>query len=661
MILFTMASNQLPFFINTFFLSKPDKSMKILRFIGLSGFIFLLLGQSVNAQSELTKFQIEKMAEDGQVYLYEGMTNTSGDIVVPADYDYIWQFKSDTITLARKRQFILDAKILVLQYQLITKSGYLYYEFPYHVIPEPISNSTIRIFDTHLNRFGFINLNGLRISKTKFQNARDFKDGLAAVMDSKNMLWGYMNESGKIAIPFLFEEAFSFSEDAAVVKKNGAFFYCSKNGALTPIQAKADQVFDLREGFSIFNNENGYGFINKNGQIVVDAQYAFIDNFDNGIAVFVKDNQAGILDNTGKVLIEARYEEIFRFDQKHYLIQQNGLKGLIDNSGNTVLPPAYSAIDYFSEGLAPVMKSGKWGFADTRGEEIISCDFAEYENGFQDGKINVRMGDQWKIKHGNDTIELPQYDEVLPYYGYTAAFRKDNLWGFLNIQGEESIEPKYSELIYNKGSLVFGKCPQADGSNKFALVNAYGKEIVEPKYLEVVRFTEGLAAVKSDKGWGFINENGAEVVLTQYDEVRNFSSGRAAVRKGKEWGFISGNGHELIPMFSVFPDLSEAEIKPVSFSDSLTLIREVFPLFQTVVVGDFNGSIACVEDLTTYNDSQSALVVNKTGKILEQLNSEPYQRFADPFVVEQEMNQSLQIIKIPGNWITINNLGQTGE
>lgn len=656
-----MASKQIPSSILIFSSPRPDKPSKLIRFVGLSGLFFALTSTVLKAQTELFKFQEEREASDGQVYLYEGLANAQGDVIVPADYEYIWQFKNDTITLARKRQTILDGKSIVLQYQLITKGGFLFYEFPYNLIPEPISEGTIRLFDTHSNKFGFITKSGERISKNRFQNARDFKEGLAAVMDPKNMQWGYINQKGKLVIPFQFEEAFSFSEGTSVVKKNGVFYFCSPEGNLIPIRAKAEQVFDSREGFSIFNNEKGYGIINKSGQTILDARYAFIDNFDNGIAVFVDNNQAGILDNTGKVLIEARYEEIFRFDQKHYLIQQNGLKGLISNTGETVIPASYSAIDYFSEGLAPVMKTGKWGFTDTQGEEIIPCQFAEYEGGFKDGMINVRLGDQWKIKHGNDTILLPDYDEVLPYYGYTAAFRKDNLWGFLNIEGEESIEPKYDELIYNKGSLIFGKCPMADGSSKFALVNAYGKEIVEPKYLEVVRFTEGFAAVKSEKGWGFINENGSEIVLPQYDEVRNFSSGRAAVRKGDEWGFISGTGHEVIPMFTKYPDLSDAEIKPQTYSDSLNLIREVFPLYQTIVVGDFNGSIACVEDLTANNDSPSALVVSKTGNILPQVVTDPFQRLADPFNTEMEMNLSHQIIKIPGRWITINNLGQRGE
>jgi hypothetical protein len=180
-----MASKQLPSFKIHFSYPKPDKSSKLLRFVGLSGLFLALAGASLKAQTELFKFQEERSAEDGQVYVYEGLINSQGDIVVPADYEYIWQFNNDTITLARKRLSNLISSSIFLEYQLITKSGYLFYEFPFYLIPEPLSEGTIRIFNSRENKFGFLSKSGDQITKYKFQNARDFKEGLAAVMDPK--------------------------------------------------------------------------------------------------------------------------------------------------------------------------------------------------------------------------------------------------------------------------------------------------------------------------------------------------------------------------------------------------------------------------------------------------------------------------------------------
>ena len=153
---------------------QPDKRMKAIHFIGLSGLFFQLFSSQLQAQTELFKFQIEKTSNDGQVSIYEGMTNAQGEVIVPAEYDYIWQFDKDTITLARKRQPFLGGKLLGMQYQLITQGGYLLYEFPYNLIPETLSEGTIRVYDADTETVGLIELAGGRITKSKFQNYNFF-------------------------------------------------------------------------------------------------------------------------------------------------------------------------------------------------------------------------------------------------------------------------------------------------------------------------------------------------------------------------------------------------------------------------------------------------------------------------------------------------------
>ncbi len=634
--------------------------------IGVLTVLFLLSAKLTFAQdpNALIKFQREVSDPNGETIVLEGFRKLSGEVVIPADYLYIWDFNTDTITLARKREWIDAARIFAIRYQLVTKGGYLLLDFPFHLIPEPPSEEMIRVFDTRTQRFGYHSLLGEPCIRYRYTQARDFSEGLAAVQDGKSQLWGFIDKKGKWVIEPRFEEAYSFSQGKAVVRGLARWAYVNTNGSIQAIEGNYQQVFDLREGFSIVNSDKGFGFINSNGKEIVAPQFDFLDNFQNGIAVFLKNNEAGVIDNTGKIRIQPRYEEIYRFDERHYLIQQNGLKGLITLDGETVIPPNYSEIGLFKEGLAPVMRAGNWGFVDSKGVEIIPCQFAEVGPGFENGTTTVRLPNRWQIAHKADTLELPAYDEVLPFYGYSAAFRKGSLWGFLNIQGEESIEPRYDELIFSKGGLVFGRVPQIDGSVRFALVNNRGKEITEAKYSDVVRFSEGYSAVKTSAGWGFIDANGIEVIRPQFDEVRNFSSGRAAVRKNNSWSFVSSTGVEEIPLFTRMPDLKDEEGKtPVNAADSLQRIREIFPLYLMEVVGDFNGSLAFVEDLTRENDGGRPLLMNKVGKLIsgDNLVAEPLQRNADIFAPESEINPSYLILRIPGLWVTIDTAGRIIE
>lgn len=630
--------------------------MKIRRFlVFLCASVNLLHAQQVT----LNKFTLQRTNNSGDTFTCEGMKDSSGQIIIPADYDFIWDFGKDSLTLARKINLTDKVESVTFTYQIISHKGFLYYEFPLFFIPEPIQENLFRTFNDRLGSYGFLNSLGEVVIKFKYPEARDFKENLAVVLDPSTYQFGFINNKGKFQIKPQFEEAYSFSEGQAVVKKDGKFHFLLKDGNLLPIDKKYSQVFDLQDGFSIVtslrNDSVLYGFIDKTGKEIVSPTYAFIDNFESGSAVFLKDNLAGMLNKSGEIIIEPKYDELYRFDQEHYLFEKNGLKGLLSIEGRVIVSATYSAIDLFHEGIAAVDKSGKWGFIDLNGNEIIPCQFSEYLIGFTNGIISVRLPDQWKIIHSSDTLNLPNYDEVLPFYRNAAAFRKGNLWGFLNIQCEESIEPKFEELVFNKGGGIFGKVGNSDGTFIWSYIDSYGREIQVEKYKEIVKFTEGLAAVETKDGWGFINQAGTEIVRPQFDYVRNYSSGLAAVNKNGEWGFLNKDGVEEIPVFEKMP-LFEDDI-PKTFIDSLNSIRESFPLYLMEVLSDFNNSLTCVEDRTQENSSSEPLSMNKKGKLMETNGCTPFIKNADSFDPDFEKNPDYPMIRIPSNWLKIDKAG----
>lgn len=631
----------------------PISFLRFLLFFGL----FLFCQSYVAAQS-LRKFQVERKGNDGLLYVFEGMMGPNEEIIIPANYDYIWDFQ-DSLTLARKRINIGTEDDGAFTYQVISQSGYLIYEFPSHLIPESISEGFILTYNKILHDFGFVNTKGEVKIKYNYIEARPFSEGVAAVRYRKSNSWGFIDKDGKLILPAEFESAYSFSEGKAVVKQNNTYAFVRKNGSIIPIEHDYLNVFDLKEGKSIVTKLQGdtviYGFIDSTGKEILKPRYEFIDNFEEGIAVFVENGEAGMLSESGKVVIPARYDEIYRFDQAHYLFQQNGLQGLVRIDGTQVLPARYAAIGLFHEGLCAVKQNGLWGFANTEGVLVIPCQFSEINQFFNQGKAIVRSPDKYYLVQGLDTLNLPDYDEVLPYYGYCAAFRIGNLWGFLNQNGEESIEPKYDELVFNKGSVVFARSTTMDGSFVWSVVDPYGREVQSEMYNEVVRFSEGLAAVRKKDKWGFITTSGAEIVPPKYDFVRNFSSGKAAVSLDDEWGFIGKNGREEIPMY---PKKFVFEEKVGdSARDSIDHIRESFPLYLMHVLGDFNGNSVCVEDLTQENANSTPISMSKIGKIVATLECQPYTKVAEVFIPEAEQNTSLKVIRELGKWITIDNQG----
>lgn len=614
---------------------------------------------SYSQTQDLKKFRVDRLGTDGMIYVFEGMKNKEGEIVIPANYDYIWEFE-DTLTLARKRIDVGEIDEGAFTFQIISVSGYLYFEFPEYLIPESMSEGLIRTWNKRIGKYGFLSPRGKVAIKYQFDNALDFSESYAAVKTNNKTQWDFIDKSGKFVSNKSFDDAFSFSEGFAVVKVGDSHKFFKANAEIINIDSTYLRVFDVKEGYSIttalVNDSIKYGFVNTSGKSVLDPTFDFIDNFEGETAVFVKDGEAGMISKDGEILIDPIYDELYRFDQAHYLFQQNGLKGLIRIDGALVVSANYNAIGLFHEGLCAVRRGSLWGFANTAGEEIIDCKFSEIGQTFKDGIAKVHLPDEWILVKGQDSLILPSYDEVLPYYGYTAAFRIGNQWGFLNQFGEESIEPTYDELVFNKGAVVFGRSNSADGSFVWSVIDPHGREAQHERYNEVVRYSDGFAAVRQNDSWGFVNTLGAEIVSPSFDVVRNFSEGRAAVVLNGEWGFIGENGREEIPLFTGIPNFDGKVGSEVQ--DTVDAIRESFPMFLMEVIGDFKNNCACAEDLTHENLNDETICVNKIGKLHPELTCTPFTKVADIFVPEAELNPALKIIRIPGRWIFIDQDGK---
>jgi hypothetical protein len=164
-----------------------------------------------------------------------------------------------------------------------------------------------------------------------------------------------------------------------------------------------------------------YGFINKNGEVVIKPQFDFCSHFKEGSALvfsgnFLNHRPIGYIDKTGKMVIKvpencfsaynfseglARFE-IMNPKYKH-------LFGYIDTSGEIVITPKLKGAYDFSEGLALVCKESGWCFIDKSGETVIESFFEEAES-FSEGFANVLINGKWGyIDKAGELIIEPQF------------------------------------------------------------------------------------------------------------------------------------------------------------------------------------------------------------------------------------------------------------
>lgn len=56
-----------------------------------------------------------------------------------------------------------------------------------------------------------------------------------------------------------------------------------------------------------------------------------------------------------------------------------------------------------------------------------------------------------------------------------------------------------------------------------------------------------MAAIRTEKGWGFINARLENICLSYFEEARAFSEELAAVKKYGKWGYIDRSTNNVIP------------------------------------------------------------------------------------------------------------------
>jgi hypothetical protein len=76
--------------------------------------------------------------------------------------------------------------------------------------------------------------------------------------------WGYVDVTGKEIRPFIYEEAFDFSEGLARVKVNGKYGFIDKEGKQI-ISCKYKDASDFSEGFAVVKLKDKKGYVNRNG------------------------------------------------------------------------------------------------------------------------------------------------------------------------------------------------------------------------------------------------------------------------------------------------------------------------------------------------------------------------------------------------------------
>lgn len=164
-----------------------------------------------------------------------------------------------------------------------------------------------------------------------------------------------------------FDWANSFFEGMGLIKEADKWGYINKEGKII-IEPQFDIARNFSEGLALVGKDTKWGFINKEGKFVIKPQFDRAGSFHEGLAEVSKGNKWGYINKNGKYVVEPQleFQKVYvypgTFSEGIARVQKNGKFGFINRYGKFVIEPQFENASHFSEGVVSVQKVGKYGF-----------------------------------------------------------------------------------------------------------------------------------------------------------------------------------------------------------------------------------------------------------------------------------------------------------
>ncbi|BDZ84767.1 hypothetical protein Lac2_29010 [Claveliimonas bilis] len=201
----------------------------------------------------------------------------------------------------------------------------------------------------------------------KYTNLGMFSDERAVA--KKDGKYGYLDEDMEPAGKFMWSSLTAVAEGTGAGKKEGTWRLVNQDG-----EPKGEKHYD-----GIIMDENGfcsmqkrifvrekdtYYIVNTKGKEIGELTFEDAKAFtEDGYAAVCKDGKWGFVNEDGELVIDYTYDDAQSFHNGYAAVKQNELWGYIDEEGTQVIKPQFvEATKFSSEGTAAVQ-------VDDQGEE----------------------------------------------------------------------------------------------------------------------------------------------------------------------------------------------------------------------------------------------------------------------------------------------------
>lgn len=365
---------------------------------------------------------------------------------------------------------------------------------------------------------------------------------------SKETILSFKNKYPNFPYPDMIESDLLMVEEKLFpVLKNGKFGFMNRQGELI-VKAEYDYVSIFSSGLAAVFKNGKFGFIDKNNNVIIDFLFDEVQDFEQGRAVVEIDENFGWINTTGSYVIPAVYEDIGTYsdgiiygfkDDKYQYFNRDG-KPLFDRK----FDEAYS----FTDGLAKVFFDDYVAYLKKDGSFLIKSEAKDLKH-FHENLFVIDFGDSLNITDLNDSLYLEEsVDRIGTLNDNRAIYEKDGEFGYLNERGEVIIEAKYNlypnYFQFAQFTNYHAKVAKGD---KFSLIDTLDNKILPAIFDNIGDYGE-LIPVNRGRGWGYADHNGKLQIRYDYDFAYPFVDKQAIVINNGLSGVINLKNEPVIPI-----------------------------------------------------------------------------------------------------------------
>ncbi len=223
-----------------------------------------------------------------------------------------------------------------------------------------------------------------------------------------------------------------------------------------------------RQDVEVFSEKDKFGLREKQGDIIVEADFKKFIKLGKTSWLVQKGNRFGIMDCDGNYLVKPKYRHAERLLGRFVKLGNDNDFGLYNEYGKTIIEPIYTKIDLLFGGMFLTYKNYKYGVVDFEGKTLLENEFDDiympksnimhlqyqgkwYEIEQVTSETLTLPSDIENIKENKDFRITELLNKTLPATGYSVVTTADY---FLKIFS--SISPAYEqtidELMLSKGA-----------------------------------------------------------------------------------------------------------------------------------------------------------------------------------------------------------------